>query len=80
MRVRELQEQLAKFDPDLEVLAYTEDEALLAEGHIFRLLYVDDVDTAEGVLLKGTDGTPSMRFERSDSSRVVVTLGVTGSF
>jgi hypothetical protein len=80
MRVRELQEQLAKFDPDLELLVYTEDDSLLAEGHLFRLLTIDYVDTTEGELVRGDDDVPSMRFGKSDASRAVVTLGVTSSF
>jgi hypothetical protein len=62
MRVRELQEALAKFDPELEVLAYTEDESLVnAPGHIFRLMDIEHVSEGEGERLKGRDGIPTMK-------------------
>jgi hypothetical protein len=80
MRVRELQEALSKLDPDLRVVAYTEDETMLPQGHLFRLLDIEYVDTAEGELTRGDYGVPSMRFGKSDLSCVIATLGVTGSF
>lgn len=80
MRVGDLQEELAKFDPDLELLVYTEDESMLSAGHLFRLLDVEYVEKTEGELGRGEDGITSMRFVKSDESRVVVTLGATGSF
>jgi hypothetical protein len=40
MKVRELQEQLSKLDPELDVVCYSEDERLLVEGRGFILFDV----------------------------------------
>ena len=47
MKIRELQEQLSKLDPELDVLCYSEDERLLAEGRGFILFDVLAVSTAD---------------------------------
>jgi len=80
MLVRELQEQLSKLRPDLEVLCYTEDEELQGGGHIFRLFDIEAVTTTEGEKVRGDDGVPSLKFQKSDISKTFATLDVTLHF
>ena len=46
MPVRELQESLSKVDPDLPVVCISEDEELLRDGQLFRLLHIDYTDVS----------------------------------
>jgi hypothetical protein len=43
MKVHELQEQLGRLNPELDVLCYTEDPSLVAKGHGLRLLDITEV-------------------------------------
>ncbi len=80
MKVRELQEQLSKLDPELEVIGYTEDSPLVPAGHGFRLLDINAVNTTEGKRFRTGDGTPSLKLGREAGSEVLVILEVTGDF
>jgi hypothetical protein len=80
MKVRELQEQLSKLDPEFEVIGYTEDSPLVPAGHGFRLLDINAVNTTEGKRFRTGDGTPSLKLGREAGSEVLVILEVTGDF
>ena len=80
MKVRELQEQLNKLDPELDVVCYSEDERLLVEGRGFILLDVLAVSTAEAERLRLDDGTPYLKFERGPASATIATLEITSNF
>lgn len=79
MTVRELQERLSKLDPNLEVLCYTEDPTLQATGHMFRLLDIEDVRTAQGKRTR-IDEVPSMKFGSGEGAETVAVLEVTPEF
>ena len=80
MKVRELQEQLGRLDPELDVVCYSEDQRLLVEGRGFILLDVLAVSTAEAQRLRLDDGTPYLTFERGPASAALATLEVTSDF
>jgi hypothetical protein len=80
MKVRELQEQLSKLDPELDVVCYSEDERLLVEGRGFILFDVVAVSTAEAQRLRLDDGTPYLTFDRGSASAAIATLEVTSDF
>lgn len=80
MKVRELQEQLSKLDPELDVVGYSEDERLLVEGRGFILFDVVAVSTAEVQRLRLDDGTPYLTFDRGSASAAIATLEVTSDF
>lgn len=80
MKIRELQEQLNKLDPELDVVCYSEDERLLVEGRGFILLDVLAVSTAEAERLRLDDGTPYLKFERGPASVTIATLEITSNF
>lgn len=80
MTVGELVKQLQRFDPKLEVLCYTEDPELQAKGHLFRLLAIVSVDTAEGEKVHGDDQVPTMKLGRTPYSQKFVSIDVTCDF
>ena len=80
MNVRELISRLNKYDPDMEVLAYSEDESLLKSGRGFIVFHVQDVADTQGEMTRLKDNTPSMKFGRSPSSKDYVTLDITAEF
>jgi len=80
MKIRELQEQLNKLDPELDVVCYSEDERLLVEGRGFILLDVLAVSTAEAERLRLDDGTPYLKFEMGTASATIATLEITSNF
>ena len=80
MKVKDLIAELEKFDPELDVVCYSEDEALLPPGHLFRLFDIEDVAASEGEWRKGDDGVPSMKFVSSESARKHVFIHVTSDF
>lgn len=80
MKVRELQEQLSKLDPELDVVCYSEDKRLLVDGRGFILFDVLAVSTAEAERLRLDDGTPYLTFDRAPASAAIATLEVTSDF
>ena len=80
MKVHELIEKLKKLDSDLDVICSTEDENILAKGHLFRLLEITSVDVAEGENVRGDDGLASLKLGRTSLSQKHVIIEVTGDF
>jgi hypothetical protein len=74
MKVRELQEQLSKLDPELDVVGYSEDEKLLVEGRGIILFDVVAVSTAEVQRLPFYDGTPYLTFDRGSALAAIAIL------
>ena len=80
MKVRELQEQLSKLDPEMEVVCYSEDERLLVKKRGFILFDILAVSTANAERLRLEDGTPYLKFEKGPDSAAITTLEVTADF
>jgi hypothetical protein len=80
MKVKELIEGLGKFDPELDVLCYSEDEALLAPKQGFRLLDVIGLSIVDGEKRRGPDHLPAMKLGRSDASEKHVMIEVIADF
>jgi hypothetical protein len=80
MKVRELQQELGKLDPELTVLCYTEDEKLLAAGTLLRLMDIERVETTVGEQVRLADGTPSLKLGKSSASVTLATLIVMADF
>jgi len=49
MKVRELQQQLNKLDPELTILCCTQDAELRSAATLFRLLAIEEVTTAHNL-------------------------------
>lgn len=79
MKVRKLQEELGKLDPDVEVVCYSEDEKLLVEGRGLIVLDILAVNTVKGEQLRLDDGTPYLKFG-TDAGATIATLEVTSDF
>lgn len=80
MKLRDLLNQLSHLDPNLDVLCYTEDEALLAPDHIFRLLEIDNVDVVDAEKCRGEDQIGTFKIGKSDLSEHHVVINVTSDF
>jgi hypothetical protein len=80
MKVRELQEQLSKLDPELDVVCYSKDERLLVDGRGFILFDVLAVSRADTERIRLDDGTPYLTFDRGPTSAAIATLEVTSDF
>ncbi len=80
MKVRELQEHLSKFDPELEILCYSEDEKVLTEKRGFILFDILAVNASEAERVRLEDGTPYLKFERGPNSVAMATLEITSAF
>lgn len=80
MKVKELINKLGQLNPDTDVLCYTEDEALLPKGQLFRLLDIESVSEAEGEKCRLDDNTPYMKLGKGSASQKHVFIGVTGVF
>jgi hypothetical protein len=80
MKVRELQQQLNKLDPDLEVLCYSEDEILQSKGQVFRIFNIEAVDATHAERVRLQDNTPSLKLGKGPNSEVLATLEITLDF
>jgi hypothetical protein len=79
VKVRELQQQLSKLDPDLEVVCYCEDEALLRDNRAFVLLDISVANATRAVRSRLDDGTPYLTFD-NEKGNPIATLEVTSQF
>jgi hypothetical protein len=80
MKVKELQEQLRKLDPELDVVCYSEDERLSAEGRGFVLFNLLDVRTTDAERLRLGDGIPYLRFKKTKNSDTIAIIQITSDF
>lgn len=80
MKVKELIAALSKLDPDLPVICYSEDEALLAEGHMFRLLEINHVDALEGEMMRDDNGVATLKLGNNLLSTKMASIDVTTDF
>lgn len=80
MKVRELQEHLSKFDPELDAVCCSEDKRFLVEKRGFILFDILAVSAVDAERLRLADGTPYLKFEREPASASMATLEVTSDF
>lgn len=80
MKVGELRDKLSALDPNLDIMCYSEDAALLAPGHLFRLLEIERVDTTYGELTRTDDGIPSLKIGKGPASATLAILEVIADF
>jgi len=70
MKVRELQEELSKLNPQLEVFCYCEDKKLVDEHRGFILLDVFAVESTKAKRIRLDDGTPYLKLAMSQIRRL----------
>ncbi|NLF97535.1 MAG: hypothetical protein GX569_12405 [Candidatus Riflebacteria bacterium] len=80
MKVKDLIGKLNAYDPNSEVLCYTEDYSVLDKDHSFKLFVIENLDISEGEPQKGDDNIPTIKFCKSPESVKHVVLYITGSF
>ena len=80
MKIRVLQEKLNKFDQELEVICYCEDEEFLVEGRMFVLFDVSDTSEVKAEKTRLDDGSASLKFHEGSASKRLVTLEITSAF
>ncbi len=80
MKVRKPQEQLSQFDPELDVVCYSEDETLVGEGRGFIPLDVQTANATRVERLRLDDGTPYLKFANGPASEAIATLEITSDF
>lgn len=77
MKVRELIAKLSEFDQNTQVLFYTEDEAFLPKGHSFRLMDAVEISQHDFEPVRGDDGIPSLKLEKTPRSTRMVIISLT---
>ena len=80
MTVRELVAALQKFDPNLDVYCFTEDDSLLAPNHEFRVFEISDVKSVNAEKCRDDDDVLSLNLGSSQSSSKHVLIDVTADF
>ena len=80
MTVKQLIAALQKFDPDLDVFCFTEDDALVAPNHEFRVLEINDVKSINAEKRRGDDDVLSLELGGSKASSKHVLIDVTADF
>lgn len=80
MKVKDLLSKLSGFDPEQDVLCYSEDEGIVPPEHGFRLLEINDVDLIEAEKTRCEDGIPSLKLGKSECSAPHVLIDVTLDF
>lgn len=79
MKVKDLIKKLSTFDPNSDVICYSEDESLLLDGHMFRVLEIENLDSVMAEKCR-VDGIGTLKIGNSDISQNHVTLNITTDF
>lgn len=80
MKVKELQEKLAKFDPEMELICFCEDENSQKEGRLFTLFDISSVSATDATRCRLDDRTPYLKLGKDQMSETLVFLEVTSDF
>jgi hypothetical protein len=77
MKVKELQEELQHFDPNSDVICYSEDESLRGQDRLFCLFDIEDIDVFDAERIRLEDGTQYLKLGKSAKSIRLVSLDIT---
>lgn len=80
MKVREIIAQLQNIDPEIDVLCYTEDKAVLSLGHGFRLFDIEEISVVDGTRIRGEDQIPTMKLGKGPNSQKHSFIEITSDF
>lgn len=78
MKVAELMEQLGRLDADLDVVCYTEDEAVMSQG--ISLFEIIEAEAKECRTFRGDDGVVHASFEGGSESSNLAIIEITCDF
>gem|GEM_PF-925474 len=80
MNVKDLIQILEKYDPEIEVLGYSEDQELLTGKQGFKLFEILDVTANDAEKCRDEKGKPSLKFTTSEKSQKHVLMEITTDF
>ena len=80
MKVSELLAKLRELDSDLDVLCYSEDEEILRRPHGFRIFDINGIAVREAEKTRTEDGTPSLKFDKTEISSSHVLIEISSDF
>lgn len=80
MKVKELQEILAKLDPELQVILSTEDEGVLENQEIFKLFNIQDVSVIDAEPTRDAYRNPTLIMGKSEGSVKMAMVNISGDF
>jgi hypothetical protein len=80
MKVRDLIDKLKSFDPDTDVVCYSEDEGLKSDEGPIQLFEIMAVSDTEAEKCRLDSGRPWLKFEKSEISSKITLLEVTSDF
>ena len=79
MKVGELIKKLNQLDPNLEVYCYEEGPVSIPPNYPGPFDIVD-ISSAQVVVSRDDSGKPQIKFESSETSRVIAIIGITPDF
>lgn len=80
MKVKDLINKLRKFDPELEVLCATEDEAIVGQQKLVQFFDFGDVSVVRGITGRDENREFTFTFDHSEKAREIVFMDVTTIF
>lgn len=81
MKIGDLIKKLEILDPNLEVICFCEDEAVLPSSrHSARFFEIDDIEKADGTRQRDKDDIPGIKYGSSSSSESFALMRVSADF
>jgi len=80
MKLKELLSKLETFDPEVDVLCYSEDADLLPKNHGFRIFDIIALASKDAEKSRTGDGIPSLKLGKSGHSSTHVLIELTSDF
>lgn len=80
MKVKDLVSKLSTFNPEHDVLCYSEDKGILPPKHGIRIFEIDGVDSTEAEKTRCQDGIPSLKLGKTEHSAPHVLIEITSDF
>lgn len=79
MKVRELQNEIGKLDPELDVLFYCDDEEFSNESNGFTVFDCLDITKTKARRLRLDNGKPYLEFDGKNLEDIIL-IGITQDF
>lgn len=80
MKVKDLQERLSKFDPDMNIVCYSDNSDLLSNNRDFILFDISSLEEKEAETTRLDDGKPYLKFGKSAHAGKIALIEVTPDF
>lgn len=80
MKVKDLINKLKEFDPELEVLCATEDEAIVGQRKLVQFFDIGNVGVARGITGRDEGREFTFTFDHSEKACEIVFMDITTTF